>query len=265
MATVHDTASVGPEVELDESVEVGPNCVITGRVQIGAGTQVIGHAWMRGPLVIGRENRIYPFACLGFEPQDYKWDPDRDGAGLVIGDRNIIREHVTMHRATNDDTPTRVGSDNMFMVNSHVGHDATVGDRSVFANNASLGGHTRIADQVNLGGGAAIGQHAWVGRLAFVSGHAGTRLHVPPFMVCRFRATVAGPNMVGLRRSGMSHDEIDRVRWAYRVMFRERRTKSSMIEALRERADEAPALREIVDFLEVCPGAICKPEGDRAE
>lgn len=260
MAIVHPTSVIDDAVELAPDVRIGPHCTLTGRIRIAAGTSLLGHCYLQGPLEIGKGNRIYPFVCLGYPPQDYKWDPDRAGAGLIIGDLNVIREHVTIHRATSEDRPTIVGDRNMFMVGSHVAHDVIVGDGCVFANGTMLAGHCRVQDMVNVGGGGGVGQHTWVGRLAFLAGNEGTRAHLPPFMVCRRTGTVGGVNLIGLRRSGMSRDDIDRVKWAYRVMFHEKRSKPSMIGTIGQRAGDSAALREILEFLKACPGAICKPE-----
>ena len=260
---VHPTAILEGEIDLAEGVEVGPHCSLQGRVRIGPSTVLMGHNYLRGPLTVGAGNRLYPFACLGFEPQDYKYDPNRPGAGLVIGDRNLLREHVTIHRATSDEAPTRIGSDCMFMVNTHAGHDAVVGDRCVLANNAMVAGHGRLYDQVNLGGGAAVAQKVAIGRLAFVGGTAGMAQHVPPFMMSRTRSTVGGLNLVGLRRAGVSRAEIDRIKWAFRVIYLERLARPVAMERLVEQAESSPAVAEILRFLRDHPGAICELEAGK--
>lgn len=261
MPTVHPTSTLAPEVELASDVLVGPHCSLTGPVRIGAGTQLIGHNYLKGPLTIGSGNRIYPFACLGFEPQDYKFDPTRLGAGLTIGDNNIIREYVSIHRATSDLTPTRIGNDNMFMAGSHAGHDVHIGNRCVFANAVLIAGHARVEDQVNIGGSGAVAQHVRVGRLAFISGTIGATHHVPPFMVVRtIIGRIGGINLVGMRRSGMPRSEIDNVKWAFRVMFLMGNTRPRALDMLAERAADSPVIAEIASFLRSIKGAMCELE-----
>lgn len=260
MKQIDPTAVIGPDVRLAKDVRIGPGCHFDGPIEIGPGNEFMGYNFIRGPLKVGEGNRFYPFACIGLEPQDYKFDPSRTGAGTVIGSRNIFREQVTIHRATSDAAPTRVGDSNMFMVGSHAGHDVTVGNRCVFANNALLAGHAVIYDQVNFGGGAAVGQKIAVGRLAFLSGTAGAPLHIPPFMMARALGSVGGINLIGLRRSGMDREEIDNVKWAFRVIFLQSNTRPAVIDALEPRAGRSPAVAEIVEFLQRHSGPIAELE-----
>ncbi len=264
MKRIDPSAVIGPEVELADDVEIGVACRLEGRITIGPGTVLMGYNFLRGPLTIGAGNRIYPFTCIGFEPQDYKFDPSRAGAGTVIGDGNIFREHVTIHRATSETIPTRIGNNNMLMVGSHAGHDAQVGNRCIFANNALVGGHAVIYDGVNLGGCSGVAQKVAVGRLAFVSGTVGITRHVPPFMITRSLRTVGGINIVGLRRSGMSRDEIDQVKWIFRTLFLSRNTRPFMVEALKERAAESTVVAETLAFLQAHPGPLAELEPGKA-
>ncbi|MCC6906913.1 MAG: acyl-ACP--UDP-N-acetylglucosamine O-acyltransferase [Phycisphaerales bacterium] len=263
MKRIDPSAVIGPEVELADDVEIGAGCRLEGRITIGPGTSLMGYNFLRGPLSIGANNRFYPFACIGFEPQDYKFDPSRAGAGTVIGNDNILREHVTIHRATSETVPTRIGNNNMLMVGSHAGHDACVGNRCIFANNALVGGHAVIYDGVNLGGCGGVAQKVAVGRLAFVSGTVGITRNVPPFMISRSLRTVGGINIVGLRRSGMSRDEIDQVKWIFRTLFLSRNTRPTMVETLRERATESPVVAETLAFLQTHAGPIAELEAGK--
>lgn len=264
MATVHPSSQIGAEVSLGKDVSIGPHCTLSGPISIGAGTVIQGHCYLTGPLVIGERNRIYPFGCLGFEPQDYKYDPSTPGAGLTIGDDNILREYVSIHRATSATVPTRIGHRNMFMAGSHAGHDAQVGNACIFANAALIAGHAHIADRVNIGGGGAVAQHIRIGRLAFLSGTIGANRHIPPFMVVRNSTSrIGGVNLVGMRRAGMTRPEIDAVKWAFRVMFLQGNSRPTTIEALAQRAPESPAVAEIMDFLQSIRGPVCEIEADK--
>ncbi|MCL4197591.1 MAG: acyl-ACP--UDP-N-acetylglucosamine O-acyltransferase [Phycisphaerales bacterium] len=264
MRKIDSTSVIGPQVQLADDVEIGPGCRLDGPMSLGPGNVLMGYNFLRGPLTVGAGNRFYPFTCIGFEPQDYKYDPSRPGAGTAIGERNIFREHVTIHRATSDHTPTRIGDANMFMVGSHAGHDACVGNHCILANNALVGGHGVLYDRVNLGGGSAVAQKVAVGRLAFVSGTVGAASHVPPFMMSRSRRTVGGINIVGLRRSGMSREEIDHAKWAFRVVYLSRNSRPVVLETLEIRAAESETVREMIAFLRRHPEPICELEGGKA-
>jgi len=268
MTGIHPTAEIGPNVRLADDVEIGPGCCLTGSIEIDARTVLMGYNFLTGPLRIGKGNRIYPFACLGFEPQDFKFDPIAPNAGVVIGDRNIIREQVTIHRATSADQPTTLGDDNMLMVAVHLGHDVIVGSRCVLVNQTAIGGHAHIGDRVNIGGMAAVIPKVHIGSLAFIGGKAAVRQSVPPFMFMPYASRIGGVNLVGLRRSGMARDEIDRVRKAYRIIFLNGNTRPVAIEKLREQFNQSPAVDELIDFLEHCPGPICRADeksGDTTE
>lgn len=260
-SVIHPTAIIGEEVEIAaDGVNIGPQCCLLGKITIGAGTRLFGHNYLTGPLVLGTGNRVYPFTCIGYEPQDFKFDTAKPCAGVVIGDNNIIREQVTIHRSTSEIEPTRIGNNCMLMVGVHIGHDCSLGSGCVMVNNSSLGGHTQLGDNVTLGGNSAIAQKIRIGRLSFIGGGVGICQHVPPFMLARFTRMINSLNLVGLRRSGMSRTEIDNLRWAFRVIFKEDNTNPAAIAKLNQRAGESPAIAEIVQFMVECGGNICGGE-----
>lgn len=265
MPTIHPTAILEGDIDLADDVVIGPNCVLTGTtgpVKVGAGTTLIGNVYLHGPLTMGSGNVVYPFACLGFAPQHVKYDPQKPGMGLTIGDGNTFREGVTIHRAFVEDRPTTIGSRNYFMAGSHVGHDCRVGNDCTFVNNALLGGHVEVGDKVTIGGNAAIHQHVRVGRGVMVSGLAGPTLDVPPYFMVTEVNRVGGLNLVGLRRGGFSHDEIDDVRWVYRVLYRSGRTIKNALADLQERRDR-PIVAEYIAFIEASRRGICTARGRR--
>ncbi|NOG52812.1 MAG: acyl-ACP--UDP-N-acetylglucosamine O-acyltransferase [Planctomycetes bacterium] len=261
MAQIDPTSHIGPEVTLAEDVIVGPHCSLTGRVTIGPGTRLVGHTYVYGPVVIGSNNIIYPFCCIGFAPQDFKFDPNTAGPGVVIGDRNLMREQCTIHRATHAAQPTTLGSDNMLMLGAHLAHDVQVGSRCVLTNNAGVAGHSVLHDQVILSAGALIAHKVHIGRLVFIGGGMGAAQHVPPFAMSRRIGLITGINIIGMRRAGMGDEEIRQVRWAHGVLLHEGNTRPVATERIRERADHSPALQEILAFLESITGAIM--HGDR--
>lgn len=217
---VHPTAVVAPGAELDPSVQVGPYAVIGPKVKIGPETTVGAHAVIEGDTAIGRGNRIFQFAAIGAIPQDLKYagEPTR----LVIGDQNQIREFATLHIGTaGGGGITRVGDKNLFMAYSHVAHDCQVGSGCVFANSVALGGHVLVEDFVICGGLAGIHQFVRLGRHAFVAAGASVTMDVAPYCTVQGdRAKLAGLNSVGLTRHGYDGEQLNRVKEAYRVLFR---------------------------------------------
>ena len=195
--------------------------MVDGPVVVGAGTRVLAHAVLTGHTTIGRDNVIHMGAVVGHEPQDlsYKGAP----TGLRIGDRNIIREHVEIHRATTLEHPTTLGDDNFLFGHAHVGHDCQLGNRIIMANGAMLGGHVTVDDQAFISGNCVVHQFVRVGRLALLRGLSRTSRDVPPFCIMDGTHTVRGINRVGLRRAGFSAEQIRALQRAFATLFRSRR------------------------------------------
>jgi UDP-N-acetylglucosamine acyltransferase len=208
MTRIHPTAVVDPRAELAEDVTVGPHCVIEGPVQIGAGSRLMAHATVMGRTTLGVENTLYPGAVVGAPPQDLKYEGER--VGLEIGDRNAIREHVTMHPGTERGGGlTRVGSDNLFMVGCHVAHDCEVGNHVVLSNHVLLAGHIRVEDGAIMNGASACHHYTTVGRLAYVGGLTRITWDVPPFSIVEGHpARVRAANVIGMRRGGFSEEDV---------------------------------------------------------
>jgi UDP-N-acetylglucosamine acyltransferase len=260
MATVHPTAILEGEVHLAEDVVVGPYCVLTGPLRIGAGTRLIGNVYLHGPLSIGERNLLYPFVCVGFPPQSVSFDPGKPGCGVQIGRGNTFREGVTIHRAMTDAGPTTIGDGNYFMTNSHAGHDCVIASGCIVATDAILAGHVRLDDRVNVGGGTAIHQFVRIGRGAMLSGGMGTGLDVLPFFMLTGINIVGGVNLIGMRRMNMSRAEIDRVRWAHRLICREGLPRPALLDAFEEHGDE-PIVREFIDFIRTSKRGYCTDRG----
>jgi UDP-N-acetylglucosamine acyltransferase len=246
---IHPTASVAPDAELADGVEVGAYAVIGPGVVIGAGTIVGPHAIVQGPTRIGAGNRIFQFASVGSAPQDkkYKGEPTR----LEIGDRNVIRECVTLNRGTiQDEAVTAIGDDNLFMAYVHVAHDCRIGNQCVLANNATLGGHVHLGDWVIMGGLSAIHQFCKVGAHAFIANNAAVTRDVPPFVMAVGQpATAHSVNAEGLKRRGFTPEQIRNIRNAFRVLYRSGLKLADATAQVGALAEEQPELRAIVEFL----------------
>jgi UDP-N-acetylglucosamine acyltransferase len=227
-------------------------------VRIGAGTRIQHHASILGPTEIGRDNRIFPFASVGTGPQDigYRGEPTR----LEIGDRNILREFVTLNRGTTKGGGvTRIGDDNFFMAYSHVAHDCHIGNSVIMSNCASLAGHIRIDDHAILGGLVAVHQWARVGRLALVGGLSGASKDIPPFtMAYGARAELYGLNILGLKRHGFTEDQITDLKKAYRILFRSGLTLKKALEEVERQTPDSAEVEELVTFIKTSKRGICR-------
>jgi UDP-N-acetylglucosamine acyltransferase len=268
MASVHPSAIVSPDAVLADDAVVGPHCSITGPVTLGPGVRLMGHNYLQGPLTIGARTLVYPFACLGFEPQDYKFKPGSRTAGVVIGEDCLIREHATVHAATNNEHPTRVGDRVFMMVNTHVAHDAAIGNDVVMVNGTGIAGHAVIGDRVTFGGNAVVHQFCRIGRLVMMSGDCAVSLDVPPFCMVSERNRIGGLNLVGLRRNGVPREHIVMLRKAFAELLRRPMPRAEVVAGLRERgvAGGCEPMLELAEFIAsskrgITPGMGKPPRG----
>jgi UDP-N-acetylglucosamine acyltransferase len=249
MTTVHPTAVIDKKALLADDVEVGPYSVVGPHVQLGARTRIGSHVVIEGYTELGEDCSVHAFAALGDAPQHagHKGEPTR----LIIGARNLIREHVTMHCGTAMGRGvTSVGSDGFFMVGVHVGHDCIVGDHVIMANNATLGGHVIMGDFVIMGGLSAAHQNTRIGRHAFIGGMAGVNHDVIPFgNVWGNHAHLEGLNLVGLKRRGFSREAINSLRAAYRMLFAEEGTFQERLDDTADAYAGSPEVMEVIDFI----------------
>jgi UDP-N-acetylglucosamine acyltransferase len=258
---VHPSAIVDPKAELAEGVVVGPFCTVGPGVKLGARTRLISHVVVDGRTSLGEDNVVYPFAMLGGPPQHtaYKGEETQ----LVIGDRNLIREHATMNTGTaSGGAITRVGSDGFYMIESHVGHDCVIGDQVILTKQATLGGHCEIADFVIVGGLAAVHQRTRVGRHAMIGGLAAVVKDVIPYgSVWGNHAHLEGLNLLGLKRRGFSRESINTMRAAYRMLFADEGTFQERLDDTVETYSDSPEVMEIIDFIRAdASRPLCLPE-----
>jgi UDP-N-acetylglucosamine acyltransferase len=256
---VHPTALVHPGARLGPGVEVGPGCVIGEHVSVGPNTSFQAQVHVCGWTTIGADNRFWPNAIIGTEPQDvdYKGEPTR----VVIGDRNVFREFTTVHRATTkEERLTQIGDDNYFMAFSHVGHDCRVGDRTIFLHGATLGGHVRVGDHAMVGALSAVHQYCRVGRFSFMGGGSMVSQDVVPF--CRVagqRPTrMLGLNTVGLRRKGFSRERVAALKEMFRLLFSADLNTSQALARIEVEFPPSEDREELVSFVRASKRGIVK-------
>ncbi len=260
MPDIHPTAVVDDGARIGANVTVGPYSIVGAETELAEGVTVMSHVVVNGRTSIGANTKVYPFASIGLVPQDlkYKGEPSR----LEIGCNNIIREHVTMHGGTEGGgMVTRVGNNCLFMVACHVAHDCRIGDNVVMVNNATLGGHVMVGDWAILGGLAAVHQYVRIGRHAMVGGLSGVENDVIPYgSVTGNRARLQGLNIIGLKRRGVSRDDIHVLRNAYRLLFAQEGTMGERREDVAELVHDNRAVMEIIDFIRTeSQRSICQP------
>jgi len=247
--TTHPTAIIDPRAKLAAGVTVGPYTVIDGDVQVGEGTTIGAHNVITGHTTIGRENRIFHFCSIGEANQDkkYKGEPTR----VEIGDRNTIREYVSINRGTTQDVGvTRLADDNWIMAYVHVAHDCQVGSNVVFANNATLAGHVEIGDYTVLGGFVGVHQHVKVGAHVMAGISSVITQDVPPFVTIAGNPTQPyGLNAEGLKRRGFSPEAIAALKRAYRTLYKSGLSLAEAKAELEKEAAGAPEVRAFADFL----------------
>lgn len=249
MATIHPTALVDPNAQLDATVQVGPYTIIGPQVKIGAGTTVGPHVVVEGHTTIGRDNRIFQFASIGAANQDKKYQGEP--TELVIGDRNTIREFTTLQVGTvQDKGRTTIGSDNWIMAYVHVAHDCIVGNNVNMANNATLGGHVELGDWVNVGGLTGIHQFVKVGAHAMLGFQSAVSQDVPPFMLVDGNPlAVRGVNVVGLRRRAFGERRIAAIKQMHKLLYREGRTLEGARAAIAALAQSIPEAADDVALM----------------
>jgi UDP-N-acetylglucosamine acyltransferase len=243
-------AEVDPRAELETDVEIGPFCVVGPYVRIGRGTRLLNNVTLTHHVTIGSDNVIYPGTVIGGEPQDLSYQGS--DTQVLIGDRNTIRECVTINRGTEkEDGITSLGSDNYLMACCHVAHDCRLGDHIVMANGCLLGGHVRVQDRASLSGGVAVHHFTTVGCFSFVAGLSRVLHDVPPFMLVEGQpGRPRCINVVALKRNNFSADVIDCLAEAHRLIYRARVGLDHAREILRANGQLSPRVNQLLSFLE---------------
>jgi UDP-N-acetylglucosamine acyltransferase len=247
---IHETAVVHPTAEVADDVAIGPYSIIGEKVKIGEGTQIGSHVVIDKWTHIGKRCQIYPYASLGAAPQHMRYNGEE--TYVIVGDNNIIREYVTIHRGTPfGNGKTVLGDENFIMAYAHVAHDCTVGNRVVMASYAALGGHVEIGDHAIIGGIVAIHQFVRIGTYAFVGGATALTRDIPPYITASgMKVKFYGINVVNLQRNNVPAEVITGLRKAYKVLFRSPLTMEEAIKQVHEDPIYAlPEVKHMVDFI----------------
>lgn len=247
---VHPTAIIDPSARVPDSCKVGPYCVVGSGVELGEECELISHVTIQGPSRIGKANRFFPYCAIALEPQDYTYD-HRQKTWMVMGDRNIIRESVTISRGTiKGGGTTRIGNDCFIMAYAHVGHDTQIGDHVMLVNGAAIAGHVIIEDWAVVGAMCPVHQFVRIGAHSYIGGGTTITQDVLPFTKTVARREVAsfGINSVGLERRGFSKERILAIQRAYKTV--KRNNVSQALEELKAQNDPTEDVRLLISFLE---------------
>ena len=247
-AAIHPTAIVDASAQIGADVEVGAFCVIGPNVVIGDGTRIGPHVVIERDSRLGRQCSVSPGAVLGGDPQDLKYEGEV--APLVIGDRTVVRECVTLNRGTSARGRTEIGSDCLIMAYTHVAHDCLIGDRVILANSVQMGGHVEIEEWAIVGGLTAVHQFARIGAHAMVGGASAVRKDVPPFVKASGHPIrIIGLNAVGLRRRGFTETSQRALRQAHRLLFQSKLNVTQALERIGMEVEQTAEVRHLTEFV----------------
>lgn len=254
---IHSTAIIHPKAKIGSDCQIGPYCVIGEHVTLGDGCKLHPHVVVDGHTVLGQQNEIFPFAAIGFKTQDLKW---KGGVTrLEIGDRNVFREGVTIHSATNDGDATILGSDNLLLTYVHIAHDCRVGSHIIMSGYAGLAGHVVVEDHAILGGYTAVHQFCRVGTFSMTGGCSRIAQDVTPFMIVEGNpAEARAVNKIGLERAGVSEEVQTALRAAHKIIFREGRMLSAALAKIEAELPALPEVNHLVQFIRASERGICK-------
>jgi len=255
---IHSTAVVSPEAEIGDDVTVGPYCRIGPRVKIGKRCRFESHIVVEGPTQIGDDNHFYPFGTIGLQPQDLKFKGEE--TFLTVGDHNVFREYVNVHRGTKGGGGhTRIGNHNYLMAYAHVGHDSMLGNHIILANAATLAGHVIIEDHATVGAFSGVHQFCRVGTHGYVGGYSVVTKDVLPYSktVSERDTHAYGPNILGLERKGFSSDQIRNIKAAFRLLLQSKLNTTQAVEAIKAKL-KSPEVQVIVDFIETTDRGVIK-------
>ena len=245
---IHKTAIIDPKAKIASNVKIGAYSIIGPDVEVNENTIIHSHVSISGQTIIGKENKIYPFASIGNDPQDLKYNGEK--TKLIIGDNNTIREYVTINPGTiGGGGKTKIGNNCLFMISSHVAHDCIVGDNVIIANNVPLGGHAIIEDNVVIGGNSAVQQFTRIGKMAMIGGMTGVLHDVIPYgLSTGNRNSLQGLNLIGLRRAKFENKDILELSDAYKKIFATKNINEN-ISKLNGSFQENSLVKNVIDFI----------------
>ncbi len=255
---IHPTAIVSPDAQLAEGVEIGPYSIIDSDVHIGKNTIVGPHVVIKAHTDIGEGCRFFQFCSIGEVPQDLKFKGET--TRVVIGNHNVIREFVTIHRATSNDIGvTIIGDHNLLMAYCHVAHNCKLGNRIVMSNGANLAGHVHVEDFAIISGMTGVHQFTRIGAHCIIGGASGVSKDIPPFvMAAGNMAKLYGLNMIGLKRRGFKEETINALKKTYKIIFRSSLLLSVAIERVRQEVEDIPEINHFIEFIKLSQRGICR-------
>lgn len=245
---IHSTAVIHPSAKIGRDCQIGPFCIIGKHVNLGDACRLHSHVVLDGHTTLGTENEIYPFVSIGLKTQDLKWQ-----GGITrtkIGDKNIIREFVTIHSATAEDECTSIGSHNILMAYCHIAHNACIGNHIIISNAGTLAGHVIVEDHAIIGGLAAVHQFCQIGKYALIGGCSKVVQDAPPFMMIDGNpARTRTINKVGLQRKGFDNQQVTNIRRAYQILFRKGLSTSSAVKTLQKELANSAEAQHLIKFI----------------
>jgi len=255
---IHPTAIVNPAAEIEDDVFIGPYSLIGEDAHIKKGARLVSNVILEGKAEIGEGCIIYPFTSIGLPPQDMKYKGEK--TGVRIGKNNIIREYITIHRASSGgDGITTIGDNNFLMAYVHIAHDCKIGNFVTMANVATLGGHVLIEDHAFIGGLVAIHQFTRIGTYAMAGGFSGVNQDIPPYMITSGTpAKLFGLNAIGLKRNGFPDSTINELKKAYKILFRDKRTLKDAIKKIQEDLPYTDEIKHLIEFIQENKRGICR-------
>lgn len=259
MATfIHETAIVSPDAEVGEGCYIGPFCTVGSEVSLATGVRLESHVAVDGRTSIGADTQVFPFVSIGLAPQDLKYGGEP--TATEIGERNHIREFVTIHRGTEGGGGlTKIGNDNLLMAQAHVAHDCQIGSNIIMANAATLAGHVEVADRSNIGAYSGVHQFCRVGLEAFVGGYSVVVKDAPPYAIIQGNhAKCYGLNKVGLKRRGYSRETIEKLHHAYHLLLTAKLNTSQAVERIKAEISNCAEVDVLVNFIETSKRGIVK-------
>ncbi len=258
---IHPTAIIDPQAKIGAGVKIGPYAVIGPHVTIGAGTEIMSHVTIDGWTTIGENCRFFPCASIGSEPQDLKFQGEK--SYVIIGDRSVFREYVTVSRATGEGEETRIGNDCLFQACTHIAHNCIVGNNVIMSNCAGLAGHVIVEDRVVIGGIAGVHQFVKIGRNSMIGGLAKVVQDIPPFVIADGQpARCIGLNSVGLSRAGIPENTRRELKKAFRLLYRSGLNLGQAIAAMEEELDSSEEVEHFLRFLRDADRGICRGTKD---
>jgi UDP-N-acetylglucosamine acyltransferase len=256
---IHPTAIVDPAARIAESAEIGPYCIVGADVEIGARTRLMANLYLEGPTWIGEDNLFFPYSTVGVASQDLKYRGER--AETRIGDRNRIREFVTIHRGTQGGgLLTAIGSDNLLMTYAHVAHDVRIGNHVILGNSVGLAGHVVIEDWADVAPFSGVHQFCRIGRHAFIGPYSIIKQDVMPYSLTSMRPEVSvfGANSIGLGRRGFGKEAVEALQTAFRILTRSQLNTTQAIERIEAEVPACPEIQELIDFIRASERGVIK-------